>query len=197
MSIGTISEWWDTLSGWQQLYWGIALFFSVLFVIQYIGALFGAGEGMDQDAGIPGDHDGSIDPGFTWLSLRSVIAFFTFFGWSGVFLLAKGTSLWGTLIGSFFSGMLAMALVGYLLYLFARQTQSGNYYVEQSLYQHGEVYLTIPGAKSGTGKIHVRIGNATREVDAITEGKTLPNGAHVLVTGILDDHVVLVEESTS
>lgn len=196
MSIATISEWWATLSNWQQLYWGISLFFSVLFVIQYIGTFFGAGDGLDSDTESPGDHDATIDPGFTWLSVRSVIAFFTFFGWSGVFLLAKGTSLFGTLMGSFLSGMLAMSLVGYLLYVFARQTQSGNYYVEQALYQQGEVYLTIPGSKSGTGKIHVRIGKALREVDAITEGKTLPNGAHIRVTGILDDHVVLVEEFT-
>lgn len=191
-----MSQWWDTLSGAQHVFWGIALFFSVLFVFQFVINLIGFGldTETDIDADADLDHGANIDPGFAWLSVRGVIAFFTFFGWAGVIVLSKGGPLlWAVVIGLLF-GMLAMSLVGYLLYLFGQQTQIGNYHIDEALYHTGEVYLTIPAMKSGTGKIMIQLGNGTREVDAVTEGKSLVNGTLVRVTGILEDTLLLVEE---
>ncbi len=195
MSTEWMSQWWDTLSVAQQLFWGIALFFSVLFIFQFVINLIGFGLDLDSDAGpdLETDHDVHIDPGFAWLSVRSVIAFFTFFGWAGVIVLSRGGPLLWALLIAFLSGMLAMSLVGYLLYLFSQQTQIGNYHIDEALYHTGEVYLTIPARKSGVGKILIQLGNGTREVDALTEGKMLPNGSIVRVTGILGDTLVLVE----
>lgn len=195
MSTEWMSQWWDTLSVAQQLFWGIALFFSALFIFQFVINLIGFGLDLDSDAGpdVATDHDVHIDPGFAWLSVRSVIAFFTFFGWAGVIVLSRGGPLLWALLIAFLSGMLAMSLVGYLLYLFSQQTQIGNYHIDEALYHTGEVYLTIPARKSGVGKILIQLGNGTREVDALTEGKMLPNGSIVRVTGILGDTLVLVE----
>lgn len=191
--MASLNAWWDALSIWQQVYWAIAIFFGVLFILQYVVTLIGFGVGLDADSDADGGHEHIIDPGFTWLSLRSIIAFFTFFGWSGVFLLARGATLWWTLIVSFFCGMLAMALVAYLLYLFGKQTQIGNYFLREALYQTGEVYLTIPERKSGYGKIHVQIGRGLREVNAVTEGRAIPTGTRVRVIELLDSSVLLVE----
>ncbi len=178
------------------MFWGIALFFSALFVFQFVINLIGFGMDIDTDldSDTDLDHDAHIDPGFAWLSVRGVIAFFTFFGWAGVIVLSKGGPLlWAVVIGGLF-GMLAMSLVGYLLYLFGQQTQVGNYHIDAALYHTGEVYLTIPAMKSGTGKIMIQLGKGLREVDAVTEGKTLVNGTIVRVTGILEDTLLLVEE---
>jgi hypothetical protein len=193
LTIASLNTWWDALSIWQQVYWAIALFFGVLFILQYVVTLIGFGIGLDADSDTEGGHDHVIDPGFTWLSLRSIIAFFTFFGWSGVFLLARGASLWWTLMVSFFCGMLAMALVAYLLYVFARQTQIGNYFLREAVYQVGEVYLPIPAQKSGYGKIHVQIGRGLREVQAVTEGRGIPTGTRVRVVDLLEQNILLVE----
>ncbi len=194
MSTEWMSQWWDTLSGAQQVFWGIALFFSALFVFQFVINLIGFGMDTDLDSDTDLDHDAHIDPGFAWLSVRGVIAFFTFFGWAGVIVLSKGGPLlWAVMIGLLF-GMLAMSLVGYLLYLFGQQTQVGNYHIDEALYHTGKVYLTIPAMKSGTGKIMIQLGKGTREVDAVTEGKMLINGTIVRVTGILEDTLLLVEE---
>lgn len=193
MSTTAMSEWWDALTLWQQLFWGIAVFFSLLFLLQYIGALLGVA--LDTDSEVHADSDAAVDPGFTWLSLRSVVAFFTFFGWSGVVLLSRGTPLWWTVVVSFFCGMLAMAVVVYLLYVFARQTQEGNYRLSDALYQTGEVYLPVPPARSGTGKIHIRIGQALRELNVRTDGPALPTGSRARVLEVLPDQTLLVEAS--
>jgi len=194
MSTTTMSEWWSALSLWQQLYWGIAVFFSLLFLLQYIGALLGLAVDTEMEGGV--DLDQTIDPGFTWLSMRSIVAFFTFFGWTGVVLLSRGAALWWTVTVSFFCGMLAMSVVVYLLYLFARQTQAGNYRIADALYQTGEIYLPVPPARSGTGKIHVRIGQALRELTVQTDGPSLPTGALARVVEVLDDQTLLVAADT-
>lgn len=195
LSTATLNTWWEALTFWQQGFWAIALFFSMLFVLQYIVTLVGFGMSLDGDADMNGssDFDNAVDPGFTWLSLRSIIAFFTFFGWTGVVLLGKGYGLWIAFISSFLSGMLAMALVAYMIYFFARQTQSGNYILRDALFTIAEVYLTVPMNKTGTGKVHVRIGNATREVDAVTEGRALATGTQVRIVDLIDNHLFLVE----
>lgn len=195
MSTEWMSQWWDALSIAQQIFWGIALFFSALFIFQFVINLIGFGLDLDSDVDtdLETDHDAHIDPGFAWLSVRGVIAFFTFFGWAGVIVLSKGGPLLWALVIACIAGMLAMSLVGYLLYLFSQQTQIGNYHIDEALYHTGEVYLTIPAMKSGNGKIMIQLGNGTREIDAVTEGKTLGNGTIVRVTGILSDTLVLVE----
>ena len=194
MSTESISQWWDALNGAQQVFWGVSLFFSVLFIFQFVINLIGLGVDLDTDTDTDLDHSAHIDPGFTWLSVRGIIAFFTFFGWAGVIVLGKGGLLLTALVVGLVSGMLAMALVGYLLYLFGQQTQEGNYHIDEALYQSAEVYLSIPALKSGMGKVMIQLGNGLREVDAVTEGKTLVNGTMVRVIGILDDRVLLVEE---
>ncbi|MCO6484967.1 MAG: NfeD family protein [Saprospiraceae bacterium] len=191
MSTSAMSEWWGTLSGTQQVFWGIAVFFSLLFLLQFLGSLMGAD--ADSDAGGHADGDHAIDPGFTWLSLRSIIAFLTFFGWTGVILLEEGWSLGVVLAVSFLCGMLAMSVVAYLLHVFARQTQSGNFVFSDALYQTGEVYLPIPPGRSGQGWVHIRVHNALRELPAVTEGNGLPTGTPIRVIGILAQGVVLVE----
>lgn len=193
MSTTAMSEWWDTLTIGQQLFWGIAVFFSLLFFIQYIGAMLGVA--MDTDTEVHTDPDPVVDPGFTWISLRSVVAFFTFFGWTGVILLARGAPMWWAVVVSFFCGMLAMAVVVYLLYVFARQTQEGNYRIGDALYASGEIYLPVPPARSGVGKIHIRIGQALRELNVRTDGPALPTGSRARVVEVLPDQTLLVEAS--
>ena len=194
MSTASLSQWWDTLGTVDQVFWGIALFFSTLFLLQFTINLLGFGMDLDTDVDTDLDHEAHIDPGFTWLSVRGVIAFFTFFGWTGVLVLSEGGALWVALGLGFLAGMLAMALVGYLLVLFARQTQSGNYHIDDALYGTGEVYLPIPGRKEGSGKVHLLLGKGIRELEAVTEGKEIPTGRSVRVVGILDEHLLLVEE---
>ena len=192
MTLLFFGDWFRSLTGLEQLFWGMSLIFSVLFVIQFVVSLFG----FDFDADVEADiatGDGGIEADFSLLSLRSVIAFFTFFSWTGVLMIKNGASLLAILVGSTFSGLLAFGIVAYLLYLFTKFNQSGTVDMEQALFQKGEVYLTVPGGKEGMGKVQIQLGQNLKELRAITDGDALPTGSKIRVIEVLEDNLLVVE----
>ena len=191
-----LGNWFGGLNGTEQVFWGISIVFSILFVIQFVLSLVGLDFDSDVDIDVSTDVEGgdfSLDPGFTLFSVRSIIAFFTFFGWAGVLTLNAGGSTLLAVITAGISGFVAMMIVGYIMYLATKLSESGTMDMNNALYQNGEVYLSIPEGKSGPGKIHISIQGSLREMEAITEGEALPNGAKIRVVEILDDNVLLVE----
>lgn len=194
----TINQWWEALSSAHQVFWFIAIVFSVLFFIQFVLLIIG----MDGDAGDVGDgfsgdiQDLGMETDFSALSLRSIIAFFTFFGWTGVLILGNQLSVWIAVIFATIAGLSAMFIVAYLMYKFAQLEQSGTLNLYHALDQPGEVYLSIPEHKSGQGKVHVMIDGVVREMDAITDGQMLKTGEAVKVIEILDNNTLKVEIRT-
>lgn len=186
-----IGQWWDALSSPLQVFWFIAIIFSVLFFIQFVLVLIGV-DGADTD--LDADVDGaSFDTEFSALSVRSIIAFFTFFGWTGVLTLNQQYSIWIAVIAASLAGLSAMLIVAYMMYKFSQLEQSGTLNLYHALDQEGEVYLPIPGAESGRGKIHLKVDGKMRELDAITSGEQLKTGTIVKVIEILDENVLKVE----
>lgn len=179
------------------MFWGISIIFSVLFLIQFVLSLIGLDfEGetdFDVSTDTDTDHGYSLDPSFTLFSVRSIIAFFTFFGWTGVLALNAGLGTTMAVISASVSGFMAMAIVGYMMYLFSKLGESGNVDLNEALFQTGEVYLTIPAGKRAVGKIHINIQGTMKEMDAITEGKTLATGATIRVVEVVGENLLLVE----
>ncbi|MDH3648489.1 MAG: hypothetical protein OEQ53_02345 [Saprospiraceae bacterium] len=199
MLIFSITEWWSNLEATAQIFWGIAIIFTVFFIIQFVISLFGLDFDSDVDIDIDIDVDAdssggfSLDPSFTLLSVRSIIAFFTFFGWAGVLALSRGFGTSTVLIFASVSGLAAMLLVAYLMYFFSQLTEEGNADLRELIYQDGTVYLPIPGRRKGKGKVHVTLNESLREMDAVTEGEALPNGKAVKVVEIIDKDTLVVE----
>jgi len=197
MLLLVFGDWWSALNGTQQMFWGISIIFSVLFIIQFVLSLIGLDFDGDADFDVSTDTDTeggySLDPSFTLFSVRSIIAFFTFFGWTGVLALNAGVGTTMAVILASTSGFAAMVLVGYMMYLFSKLSESGNVDLNEALFQTGEVYLTIPAGKRSVGKIHINIQGVMKEMDAITEGKTLATGATIRVVEIVDENLLLVE----
>lgn len=199
-----INEWWQTLTNAEQIFWGIALISSVLFVLQFIVTLFLGADfdgdvevEVDMDAGADVDHGGdySLDTDFTLFSLRGIIAFFTFFGWAGVLALRGGANIFVAVAFAMISGGAALVLVAYLLYWFAKLTKEGNVKIEEALNKQGEVYLTIPAAREGQGKVHFILGKSLREMDAVTNAKEpIATGTKVIITDIIEGNVLVVNE---
>ncbi len=188
----SINQWWDALSSPHQVFWFIAIIFSVLFFIQFILLLIG----FDSDSDTEFDHGGdagSMEHEFSALSARSIIAFFTFFGWTGVLAMGNQFSVWIAVALATGVGLIAMFIVAYLMYKFAQLEQSGTLNFYHALDQHGEVYLPIPGHQVGRGKIHLKIDGTVREMDAITDGELLKTGAQVKVIEIMEDNTLKVE----
>ncbi len=192
-----MDDWWGSLSSAEQVFWGISIVFSVLFVIQFVVSLIGLDFDHDADIDIhtdlDTDADYALDPDFTLLSVRSIIAFFTFFGWTGVLILGKGGGIWQATGFASLAGLAAMFIVGYMVYQFSKLTQSGTANMNDAIYKNGEVYLTIPANRNGVGKVHIKVQGSLRELDAITEGETLQTGSQVKIIKVLDDNLLLVE----
>ncbi len=188
----TITEWWNAFSSTEQIFWGIAIIFSTFFLIQFGLSVFGLD--FDTDADFEASDGGySLDPSFTLLSVRSIIAFFAFFGWTGVMMLGRGANISLVMLASIGSGLVAMLVVAYLMYFFHRLAEEGNADLQELLFRDGTVYLTIPGHRQGKGKIHVTLNSSLREMDAVTEGEELPNGHSVKIVEIVEENVLVVE----
>lgn len=187
----SINGWWEALSSPQQVFWFIAIVFSVLFFIQFILSLIGM-ESHSMDINAHSDF-GGVEHEFSALSMRSIIAFFTFFGWTGVLVLNRGLGVWVAVTLASLAGLAAMFIVAYLMYKFSQLEQSGTLNLYHALDQQGEVYIPIPGERKGQGKIQLKVDGRVRELDAITDGGSLKTGDLIKVTEILDDNVLKVE----
>lgn len=191
----SLDEWWQLLNPAQHVFWVIALTFSAFFVIMFGLSLLGLH--TDSDASVDADHgsshDFSLDKDFSAFSIRSIIAFFTFFGWTGVYLLSQGRGIAFTTALSALAGGVAMFVVAYMIYKFAQMEKSGTVDVLNALESMGEVYLSIPQNLEGTGKIHIVVDGSLHEYDAETKGHALETGSQVKVIEILDNDVLLVE----
>ena len=192
-------DWWGPLSSTEKVFWGISLVFSVLFLIQFVVSLIGLDFDTDSDLDVHADVETHgeyhLDPSFTLLSVRSIIAFFTFFGWTGVLVLQSGGGVWAAIGFSSLAGLAAMFIVGYVIYMFTRLTEQGNINLSKALYSTGEVYLSIPANKNGQGKVHIKIQGALKEIDAVTNGDALPTGSAIKVVEIIDDNLIVVEQA--
>jgi hypothetical protein len=192
-----LNDWWQALTAAQQVFWVIASIASALFIVLFGMSLLGVDADTDADVDFDLDHDTghdfSLDKDFSAFSVRSIIAFLTFFGWTGVYLLGQGTSvLWAIMVATL-SGAAAMFVVAYMIFKFAQLEKSTTVNVYNALDQTGEVYLSIPQNLEGKGKVHIVVDGSLHEYDATTNGQQLPTGSHVRVVDILDDQVLLVE----
>ena len=93
-------EWFQALPTDLQIYWGLALVGSVVLGIQTLLMMFGMSDDMhvgDVDTSPAGAHPA----GLSLLSVRTVVAFFSGFGWTGIALTKAGLPVVVVLIGAF------------------------------------------------------------------------------------------------
>lgn len=199
MLILALNDWWTTLTGLGQFFWIMAIISSAVFLIVFVVSLLG----FDADADI--DVDGHVDldtntdvdvfdlPVF---SLKALTAFVTFFSWTGVLLIGESRSLWEIIPYSFLSGLLAMALVVFLLKKFSDLTESGTADPLDLIFEKGDVYIPIPPNRLGSGKVHVTLNKSLREMNAVTlDDQVIHTGEKIRVLEILPENVLLVEKT--
>lgn len=189
MVILSVQSWWHTLSGAEQIYWGIALVASALFIFQLLLSFVGVDSDLDMDL-----DDG--DAGIGIFSVKGLISFFMFFGWGGIVALGAGLRTPQVLMIAFLIGFLAMVAVAYVFSKLLGLQESGTVDIVDAIGELAEVYLTVPGSKEGLGKIHLKVGGKIMEFDAVTTGHTLSYGTSVIVKNVDSDNVMLVEAAT-
>ena len=105
-----------------------------------------------------------------------------------------GWSLWLTILLSVVFGAATLLLLGYIMYGVSRLQSSGNVDLQTAVGKAGTVYIPIPEAYSGNGKINITLNETFMEVEAVTGAdRRLYTGESVRVTGTDDTGRLIVE----
>ena len=142
---------------------------------------------MDHHAG------GHADIGLRLFTVRGLIAFFAVGGWVGIALIDMKVPALAASILAFLAGLLALVLIALLFRLFLSLQSSGNLDISRAIGLTGQVYLRIPGAMAGAGKITVTLQERMTELDAMTSSpNTISTGQLIKIVGRKGD-ILLVE----
>ncbi|MBP5673378.1 MAG: hypothetical protein J6X49_13395 [Victivallales bacterium] len=189
----------------ENSYLFIAIFGTTIFVIQFIMTLVGFGHGgEDADGdGIPDDMDGqdasdidhieatqSADAlHVNFFSLKSIMAFLTFYGWGGVCFKQYG---WGGFAIALVSGITMMVIISVLIALLLKMQQSGNISPKDYIGKSGSVYLSIPGGRAPGGKAIVKLDACTREIEALSD-EPIASGQTITIVQFIGSNTYLVK----
>lgn len=182
-----MSIWWSELGTTLQIFYLIALSTSAVLLFQLLLMFLG----LDGD----GDFDpetGDSDTGV--LSIRTLAAFFTGFGWTGVACLQAGWSLGPTLIVSLLSGGAFMFAVLFTMRTLYGMRYEGTLNYRNAIGKVGVVYLRIPPDMSGPGQVEVTVQGRSCVIQAFTSStEPIPNQTRVVVSDVLDENTLIVE----
>ena len=138
--------------------------------------------GGDADADVDFDVDADVDGG--GISFRTVAAFLTFFGLTGMLGLKLGWSELVSLGVALLAGASAFWLVGLAMFQLYKLRSSGTVDIQNAVGSEGRVYLKIPGARQGTGSVTVPIQGRTMQFKAVTSGAQIETGGICKVVAV-------------
>lgn len=165
-----MKEWFLGLSWYEQVYLWLGVVATILLIVQIILLCFSA-FGGDLDLDGDGEIDVDTDSGVSVFTLKSITAFFAVGGWAGLLTcsLAADSLHWLSIIVALVAGVAAMALVVLLIRAMQKLQCNGLLETEKLVGTQATVYVSIPAARSGRGKITVTAQGKFMELDAVTE----------------------------
>lgn len=198
--MSVFSEWFNQLDPTLKVYWGIAIFASIVVFIQTTMSFVGMGDvdtgdvDVDFDADTDADADSLDHAGaMHLLSIRNVFYFLLGFGWTGV-------SLWNTIpnpallcVAGVVVGCIFVAIFLFLFSQMMKLQSNGAFNINDAVGKVCDVYLRIPGQNQGLGKVQISFNGSVQELDARTAGDQIPSGARVRVLRVIDKKVLEVE----
>lgn len=198
--MNSLSEWFNQLDPTLKLFWGIAIFSSIVVLIQTTMSFIGMGDVDTGDADVDFDADTDADAdsldhagAMHLLSIRNVFYFLLGFGWTGI-------SLWNTIPNRVFLyaaailvGCLFVAIFLFLFRQMMKLQSNGAFDINDSVGRVCDVYLRIPANNKGMGKVQISFNGSVQELDARTAGEPIPSGAKVRVLRVIDKKVLEVE----
>jgi len=162
-----------------------ALLGSGVVVIQLGASLLGFDHDAPQDADAHAGH-AHLGEGLNFTSVRALSAGLAFFGLVGYGLLRAGWAAWLALAVAAGAGLIAIVAVAFLMRMMLRLESDGTVRIENALWQPATVYVPIPGAKGGAGKVTLSLQGRLVEYQAVTgDGASLPTGTPVTVVDVV------------
>ena len=196
-------DWWNSLTLVSQIFYCIAVPSTLLLLIQTIMMLVGLGDDAASDVGdvdvsdadvsdgVFGDNEITEIPddfgleGLRILTVKGIISFLVVFGWVGIVLESVGAQLFITIPVSAVCGLATMLLLAFLMRAVMKLRSDGNMDTKNAIGTSGKVYLTIPPARSGEGKVQLLLQGSFVELGAVTDDETaIPTGSEIVVVGV-------------
>lgn len=216
-----ISSWFSGLGPTMQVFWACAIAATIVFIIQNLLMLLGIGDmdsdvdadvgtdfdvhsdfdtsGVDADTDLStghGGHEGTLGSAgiFSLFTLRNFINFFLGFGWGGISFAPVIHSKGWLIAVAFLCGLVFVAVFVLMFRAIMRLETNGAFRISDCVGQTASVYLRIPAAHSGSGKVQISINGSVHELNAFTDGDFLPTGCRVRVVKVIDAGSLLVEK---
>jgi hypothetical protein len=122
---------------------------------------------------------------FKLLSFRAVVAAITFFGLAGLAAQSAELSPIVVLAVALAAALAAMYGVYWMMQLLYHLHSEGTVRIERAVGTAGSVYLRVPAARAGVGKVLLNLQNRTMEYAAMTAGPELRTGTPVVVVAVI------------
>lgn len=198
--IETLTDSFMAMETMLQVYWGLAIVSSVIFVIQTVASFIGFDSDSDMDLAdspdaIPESGDADFDAyGFHLISVKSILCFIVGLGWTGVLFWDSVENRLLLAALSMVVGLIFMSVIAFLLFQMKKLDKDNTFRTEKVIGMTAEVYLRIPANHSDSGKINVSLNGSMHELEAFTDGEEIPTGARVRITQKNDGGSVIVEK---
>ncbi len=186
----------NSLEPLQKFFWIIALCASLVFLIQTIMTFVGLGTDADVDAGpmdgsVDSMEDGSLSGVF---SFRNLINFLLGYGWAGALLFSSIEKGWLLQVVAIAVGLAFVLAFVFMFRQVMKLSHDGSFRLQEAVGLKADVYLRIPAARSGRGKVQVSVKGSVHEVDAMTDrNDEIATGGQVKILKVLGDDLLLVE----
>jgi hypothetical protein len=198
----------DIFFGHGAAWFGIPAVVGTFFFLLRLALMMIGGDG-DLDADVDVDMDLDVDSdfhvdahhivdstdAFEVLSFQTIATFLMGFGWGGLgsFLGAGWSTGWSALFGVGAGAGMVWLLAKLLRLVYGFQS-SGTVSIRDALGTEGQVYLQIPGQRSGRGQVKLVIGDRQRYFNAVTDDDTIVTKSRVRVSAVNDDNTITVSK---
>ena len=196
--------WWNSLETALKIFYCVAIPATLVLLVQTVLMFFGFGEDADADMDADGSADtldnvegvfgenevSDVESGFDTeglriFTLRGIVAFFVVFGWVGVVMLSAEIHLAITMCVAAVSGFAMMLALAFLMRALLKLRNNGNLDNRNAVGTAGKVYLTIPPARSGAGKVQILLQGSLVERSAVTDEESeIPTGCEIVVVSV-------------
>ena len=186
----------NSLEPLQKFFWTIACCASLVFIIQTVMTFVGLGTDTDVDAGpmdgsVDSMEDGALSGVF---SFRNLVNFLLGYGWAGVLLHDSIEKGWLLQLSAIAVGLVFVLAFVFMFRQVMKLSHDGSFKMQEAVGLKADVYLRIPAARSGRGKVQVSVKGSVHEIDAMTDNETeIATGGQVQIVDVLGDDLLLVK----
>ena len=167
-----MTEWFNNLSVMEHIFFWLGIAATLFLIVQIILMCF-TSFGGDVDIDGDGDIDVETDSGVSIFTVKSITAFFAVGSWAGLLTcaVAPANLQWLAVIIAIIAGGAAMAVVVLIFRAMAKMQCNGALETDKLVGKQATVYISVPSARSGRGKITLNAQGKFLELDAVTDSE--------------------------